>query len=217
MSEFSRTSAPPAPYHSFPDAAHLPLPHPFLDHTDHPLGDVARLLYLGNAVLQDVAIGPLHRTRRVPPSHGASHPFDLVLSLGEPWVHTPGTFYYNPDTHHLVSLSGLPDADAHAEFVAECLGSTGAKGAVSVAFHLEVRRIQWRYRTSTAYPTIFLDLGHLVETLAYVARDMDWAMTHIPVAFQPPLAALEYTFGPIMGLCQLHPANGNTHERPEGE
>lgn len=209
MFEFAQASVPPAPYHSLPAAERIWLPHPYLDPAWHPMSDVARIVFLTNGVLQGVAIGPLPRTRRVPPSHGASHPFDLVLSLGAPWLSAPRTFYYDPDEHCLIDLTGLPDAGRHAGLLADAL-----EGIVAVAVHLEVRRAQWRYRTSTAYPTLFLDLGHLVETLTHVANDMGWTVTHVPLGSQPSLKSPNHVFGPILELYQLRPTGGRTHEQP---
>lgn len=198
--------APPPAYHRFGDGPRVALPHPVLDAPGHPLDALGHLLYLTHGVLEDAAIGPLPRTRRVPPSHGAAHPFDLTVTT-RGVLEQVSTYGYDPSEHALVPLTdeapetGTPAAEPDLLPEADVL-----------TIHLAAERVQWRYRSSTAYPTIFLDLGHLVETLYTTAAHLGWQVTELPsrgtplvrpgAETGPALTRLALRHGPAAGRKQ---------------
>ncbi|MEV6701827.1 hypothetical protein AB0M68_32530 [Streptomyces sp. NPDC051453] len=198
MYRYAESSPPPAPcWEPETESDSIMLPHPMLDHGDRPLVDLGRLLYFTNAILGDTSIGPLPRSRRVPPSHGASHPFDLSLHTARPSAGGSTAHYgYDPSAHALVRLK--------AE-TATPMPVAPQSDVLSV--HAALERVQWRYRTSTAYPTLFLDLGHLVETLFQVAETLGWDVLEIPHADEPVLDSRLPGLGPVFARFALSPSS----------
>ncbi|KJY22191.1 hypothetical protein VR43_07420 [Streptomyces sp. NRRL S-104] len=188
MHRYAKDTPPPAPCWEPEDGSHrIGLPHPMLDHGVRPLSDLGRLLYFTNAILADTCIGPLSRTRRVPPSHGASHPFDLTLLTGLLSADGTTTHYgYDSAAHALVPLQ--PET---------AMPSPVGRKAHVVSAHAALERVQWRYRTSTAYPTLFLDLGHLVETLFQVAEAVGMDVSEAPHDDEPVLDSQLPGLGPV--------------------
>lgn len=196
MYHYAESSPPPAPCWE-PEAGSggVTLPHPMLDHGDRPLADLGRLLFFTNAILNDTCIGPLPRSRRVPPSHGASHPFDLTLLTARPSADgTTAHYGYDAAAHALVRLK------------AESAAPTPVAPRTDVlSVHAALERVQWRYRTSTAYPTLFLDLGHLVETLFQVAETLKLDVLEIPHDDEPVLDSRLPGLGPLFARFALSP------------
>jgi hypothetical protein len=187
MYRYAEADRPPAVLVELPAGAfRVPLPHPVLDPAGHPLDRLGRCLFLTHGVLSDTAIGPLPRTRRVPPSHGAAHPFDLLLTTARDV--DAGSYYYDPGEHCLVLLAD--DTTEHGD-------------DVILDIRLAVERVQWRYRTSAVYPTIFLDLGHLLETLELVSAEVGLCAERLPEGGGPPLPP--GPFGPALARYRLSP------------
>ncbi|MFE3405297.1 hypothetical protein [Streptomyces anulatus] len=186
MASYAREEPPPPAVPELPAGAPgIPLPHPVADPAGHPLRVLGGVLYLSHAIVDDAAIGPLPRSRRVPPSHGASHPFDLLV--GCRWADGAATVHaYDPCLHALgPAVTDRPGARAA---VLRLMGNAAAgPGDALVTVHLAVGRVQWRYRTGAAYPTVFLDLGHLLEALGCAAGWHDTVAVDVPVGRTPPL------------------------------
>lgn len=199
MDEYAAQGPPPAAYvHPGDGEPSIPLPHPLLDPPEHPLHSLGHLLYFTHAVLSDAVIGPLPRSRRVTPSHGAAHPFDLTVTTDHLSGCTHQNYCYAPGAHALV-----PADQTHsvaASFVPQ------AKDLL-ITVHLASDRVQWRYRASTAYPTIFLDLGHLLETLRMTAAFLRMTVEELPLPDGPPLTPVHTRFGPVLARCVLRRAN----------
>ncbi|MEU4800462.1 nitroreductase family protein [Streptomyces sp. NPDC023327] len=182
---------PPPAYHHFGEGPRVTLPHPVLDAPGNPLDALGHLLYLTHGVIEDAAIGPLPRTRRAPPSHGAAHPFDLTVTT-RGVLEEVRTYGYDPSEHALVPVADeVPDTGTPAT-------EPGLLSEADVlTIHLVAERVQWRYRSSTAYPTIFLDLGHLVETLYTAAARLGWQVTELPSCGAPLFKPRAET-GPVL-------------------
>ncbi|MEU0666484.1 hypothetical protein ABZ508_21595 [Streptomyces lavendulocolor] len=187
MASYAHDDPPPPAVPAFPAGARrVQLPHPVTDPAGHPLRVLGGVLYLSHAVVEDAAIGPLPRSRRVPPSHGASHPFDLCV--GCRWADGATTVHaYDPGLHALVPLADTDRPEASGA-VRRLMGhSAVGPGDALITVHLAARRVQWRYRTGAAYPTVFLDLGHLLEALSGAAEWHGSAAVDVPVARTAPL------------------------------
>ncbi|GGQ07089.1 MarR family transcriptional regulator [Streptomyces roseolilacinus] len=199
---------PPPP--ALPDLSeHAPrvhLPHPVADPGGHPLRVLGGVLYLSHAVIDDAAIGPLPRSRRVPPSHGAAHPFDL--SVGCRWADGSTTVHaYDPDAHALAGLADGDRPDVAGPVRRLAAAAALRPGDAVIAVHLAIRRVQWRYRTGAAYPTVFLDLGHLLEALRGAAEWHGAAVNDVPVPARGPLGGGEAgAAGPVLAARVLRTA-----------
>jgi hypothetical protein len=175
------------------------LPHPIHDSPDRPHYALGSVLYYSHAILKPTALGPLPRSLRVPPSYGEVHPFDLTVTLLSQREQGPITFGYDPMDHALVRL---PTSSFPSEvLVNNAAGkSPGRSDPALIAVHLAARRVQWRYRTCTAYPTIFLDLGHLLGVMHAAAEAHGLALTEIAVPEQDPIGKDAEAFGPVLSL-----------------
>jgi hypothetical protein len=192
MESYAKDGAPPAPFLEMPaDWPRRRLPHPVLDSDQHPLHAIGRVLYMINGILSDVTYGPLARTKRTPPSHGASHPFDIAVATTLLTGACARTYYYDPDDHSLAEAPASSPGDATVD---------SGSGATRLSIHLTVQRVQWRYRSSLAYPTIFLDLGHVVETLHLVAGDLGLTVEDRSIAGASPLAPSLPWLGPTLSV-----------------
>lgn len=166
------------------------LPHPVHDPPDRPHYIMGSVLYYSHAILKPAALGPLPRSLRVPPSHGAGHPFDLTVALRSRRERKSVLFAYDPADHTLVRLPADPVWEV-------------TDGHMLIAVHLAVRRVQWRYRASTAYPTVFLDLGHLLGVMEAVAETLDLALAEIDLPAGDAIAKDAEALGPVLSLRQL--------------
>ncbi|MYT56042.1 hypothetical protein GTW29_29160 [Streptomyces sp. SID7834] len=134
--------------------------------------------------------GPLPRSRRTPPSFGASHPFDIAVITSR--ISGERTaYYYQPVEHSLVILP----ASAYDVAVSAPPETSGCRD-IELSIHLAIERVHWRYRTSTVYPIILLDLGHLTETLRQVADSMDIRLTATAGRTEPALSKSDQVLGP---------------------
>jgi hypothetical protein len=191
MEEFAAAESPPAAYRKWPAELHrIPLPHPVHDAPDRPHYLLGSVLYYSHAVIKPASLGPLPRSLRVPPSHGAAHPFDLTVTLRSHRELGPALFAYDPVDHSLVRLHDVPDSQVPVDH-----------GLIAV--HLAARRVQWRYRASTAYSTIFLDLGHLLGVMEAVTESLKLTLTQISLPDQAPVAIEMEGLGPVLSLRQF--------------
>ncbi|MFD7706643.1 hypothetical protein [Streptomyces sp. NPDC059786] len=204
MDGFAETDPPPPQFNDTSWAGwRYWLPHPVLDSDDHVVSRLGHLLYFMNGILEDVRIGPLPRSRRVPPSHGASHPFDVTVFSREFADLGGANYLYDPDGHTLLQMEGCenpPEGDY--PFV--------------ISVHAAVDRVQWRYRTSTAYPTLFLDLGHVIEVLFQVAQERGIELTELPAGRAQMLGAAVPRLGSVVARYGLSLATGRLDNRGQG-
>lgn len=155
MNDYIKTTPSPATEPSLGGARRW-LPHPAFGPLEDPLGKLGVFMLHGFGVLRnakflDVGYVPLKST----PSKGARHPFDAHLVAGPGTTLPPGVYDYSPSDHALVSRTDEVLSD----------------GLVLVVT-LVYERVQWRYRETSGYCDLWLDLGHLRETLAAVATDL---------------------------------------------
>ncbi|WP_159106611.1 hypothetical protein [Streptomyces rishiriensis] len=191
MEGFAAAEAPPAVSVQWPlGLRRTLLPHPVHDAPERPHYALGNVLYYSNAVLRPAALGPLPRTLRVPPSHGAAHPFDLTVIMNSQRDGSSVTLGYDPMAHALVRLPATSIAPV-------------APGYVLIAVHLAVRRVQWRYRASTAYPTVFLDLGHLLQVMETAAENLSLALAETPVPEQASISGRTPPLGAVVALRSL--------------
>ena len=175
MNRWASEDAPPAAWKQHQRRDVIPLPVPGLAAATGSHAKLGSFLYLCHAVLADATIGALPRTLRAVPSHGASHPFDLTLKFpSEQGSGKEVSFAYDPGLHALVHIDGA---------LVPKVRESPAKSAVRIGIHLSIERVQFRYRSSLAYQTIYLDLGHLIETMTYaaIASDSTLSIPEMPV------------------------------------
>ncbi|GAA1416824.1 hypothetical protein GCM10009601_09770 [Streptomyces thermospinosisporus] len=201
MEEFAAAEAPPAVYKQWPATLRrVRLPHPVHDAPDRPHYVLGSVLYYSHAVIKPASLGPLPRSLRVAPSHGAAHPFDLSVTLYSQRELGPVLFAYDPVDHALVRLPADPVSQVPIDHA-------------QVAVHLAARRVQWRYRASTAYSTIFLDLGHLLGVMEAVAESLELALAQVDLPDQAPIAVDVEDLGPVLSLRQFHTAQEEKESR----
>lgn len=93
------------------------------------------------------------------PSKGCRHPFDAFVVSRQSGVLDDGGYYYDPEHHCLHPVHNPENLDSE-------------KGLFLAVF-CSFERVQWRYRQSWAYKDLYLDLGHIVETLRLVANETE--------------------------------------------
>ncbi len=192
MYSYAEETNPPASATQVPETwARVQLPLPERETEEDFLGRLGRLLHLTYGVQSEMNFGPLPRSRRTPPSFGASHPFDISVTTK---LKSDGrtAYYYHPSEHSLVALPAS-QCD-HGESAHATPGGSG----VYLSIHLAIERVHWRYRTSTVYPTVLLDLGHLTETLGQVAESMGIVLTATAGRVEPTLPKRDQTLGPAL-------------------
>ncbi|MFQ6144608.1 hypothetical protein ACLMNJ_16255 [Streptomyces seoulensis] len=196
MYSYAEQAAVPPCATQVPEAwARIPLPEPeeTVGTGGSLLDTLGRLLYLTNGVQSEIEFGPLPRSRRTPPSFGASHPFDISVrapsGTGE-----RTNYYYQPVEHALVVLP--PPEQVCGTGSARL--AVGGELEVDLSIHLAIERVHWRYRTSTVYPTVLLDLGHVTETLRLVAQSLGVSLVQTSGRTEPTLPKSDHVLGPIL-------------------
>ncbi|MGW7198726.1 hypothetical protein [Streptomyces chryseus] len=191
MYSYAEEDEPPVSSTQAPETwARTPLPR-LENNTDNRfLERLGRLLYLTYGVHSEMDFGPLPRSRRTPPSFGASHPFDICVTTSQV-SGTWATHYYQPSEHSLVTLPASQYSPGAGDFHESC-----GSGDITLSIHLAIERVHWRYRTSTVYPTVLLDLGHLTETLRLVAESMRIGLTVTAGRTEPALPKSDQVMGP---------------------
>ncbi|MEV6987454.1 hypothetical protein AB0M95_40210 [Sphaerisporangium sp. NPDC051017] len=193
MYRYAQDDFPPASSTQAPETwTWIDLPDPDPDHGGGLLNKLGYMLYLVYGVHAEIHFGPLPRTRRTPPSFGASHPFDISVTTSA-FSGERTAYYYQPAEHSLVAL---PATESDLSTDDPVLEQTLELANIDLAIHLAIERVHWRYRTSTAYPTVLLDLGHLTETLDMVADCMNVRLTVLAGRAEPPLAKEGHLLGP---------------------
>jgi hypothetical protein len=105
------------------------------------------------------------------PSKGARHPFDAYLLDAAGVIYEPGQYYYCPKRHRLYGV----DSNKTPEI------SPDKDKSIRLYLLINFERYQWRYRHSWAYKDIFFDLGHIVEIIQSVAKNI--GLDICPIAF----------------------------------
>ncbi len=173
MNDYIKATPSPATEQSL-DGVRRWLPHPACGALEGPLGRLGMFMLHGFGVLRtaeflDVGVVPLKST----PSKGARHPFDAHLVAGPGAALPAGIYDYSPSDHALVRRDGEVPSD----------------GLVLVVT-LVYERVQWRYRETSGYCDLWLDLGHLRETLAAVATDLSCSVYPINLLSWPTVTSL---------------------------
>ena len=138
-------------------------------------------------------IGTLHTDsldciRRTSPSGGARHPTEPVIIIREALDGVPvGTYFYNAMEHALVRTP-------HNHYG---LDSWAVDAPVSLVLWLKVERAMWRYRDLRALRPVLMDVGHIVETISFLAGNIE--LVGIATAPPPVTAPLaEWLDGPAV-------------------
>jgi putative peptide maturation dehydrogenase len=109
--------------------------------------------------------------RRTSPSAGAMHPIDAVALVVDVERLSPGLYHYEADAHCLATLETMSRAQAREvalKFVAD--QEYFASAHVLIIQVARFDRNFWKYpKDSKAYTTVFLDAGHLSQTLYLAA------------------------------------------------
>jgi SagB-type dehydrogenase family enzyme len=109
-------------------------------------GPIAELPHLGL---------PMH-FRRTSPSGGAKHPSEGWLQVNTPcYGLVPGTYVYDGARHKLVVVDAAQQASG-----------TATDQPWTISIRSRVERPMWRYRDGRSFRAVFIDAGHVIETLA---------------------------------------------------
>lgn len=190
MRRFLDTGSPPSAYREVAGAAVIELERPgppnqrinldevFADKdawrtSSHSMSfhDFSALTYycFGQTGSRRLPVTGVHITR-TSPSGGSRHPTEthaVVLSVsGVP----PGLYHYNVRRHALESLRPGDFTDLLRQHV--FTHPTRPDSSVMVVFLLSTlfERSMWRYREARSYRVVHYDLGHLLQTTAYVTK-----------------------------------------------
>ncbi|WP_432758525.1 SagB/ThcOx family dehydrogenase [Streptomyces virginiae] len=134
------------------------------------LADVGALLHLA-ASPQPAADGEIAHLPgsvfRTSPSGGARHPIELYIYAKNIEGLEPGVYHYSPLAHCLEDLK-RPTSTEQA--ISACLDQEWTGGASFIIFYTGViERSQWKYPDSRAYRVLWMDLGHLSQTVYLLA------------------------------------------------
>lgn len=162
---------PPPPVDAAPSGARIELPHPAFGLADTGAARVGYLLFSGFGTIRRARFLDLFPVLLKPvPSKGARHPFDALLRVRDSSLFDAGLYRYLSTAHALAVKSRGP-------------AEPGPAATLTVLAIYD--RVQWRYRESASYKDLFLDLGHLTETLRQVASQLRVALE--PRSEQPPV------------------------------
>ncbi|GGM12055.1 SagB/ThcOx family dehydrogenase [Dactylosporangium sucinum] len=193
------TDPPPVPFRRFPGSSTVALPdvdrgllsgrdfvdvlrqrrsHRMFGRAELDLGTLATLLKLAAGPLshKDGALaaesGSVFKTS---PSGGARHPTEFYVYALRVRDLAPGLYHYAADTHLLEDL----DRRATPEFlVAACGDQEWVADASALVFYTSVRaRSAWKYDMGRALRILFLDVGHLSQTVYLLAAALGLRVT----------------------------------------
>lgn len=180
----------PSPLKQYPDLPRTALPQPravpirstlgrrrtWREFGGAPLGldDLATLLGLTFGVQQWLEVGDEQWVAlKSSPSGGARHSIEAyVIAVCVDGLQ-PGTYHYCPDSHALAPLQQSQSRDFARSLVPTQPGFHDA-GALVVLTSV-FSRMQWKYPHPHAYRVVLMDAGHLSQTFALVATELNLA------------------------------------------
>lgn len=154
MRDYARDEI-PSLYKHIPSSHTLKLAHPAYGIPSTMLNILGHVLFYGFGRLREATfLGFLPTMFKCVPSKGARHPFEAYIAVKSVEGIHDGLYHYNVKDHAL-------------DFIKE---EPGEIEGLSLFVTAVYERYQWRYRNSWAYKDLFLELGHLAETLNYVCK-----------------------------------------------
>lgn len=106
------------------------------------------------------------------PSGGSRHPTEAHVCVLDVVGVAPGIYHYSVRDHALDLLDSNDPADFVARHVVMLRGRVGFRPRAVVLLTSTVERSMFRYRDSRSYRVLYLDVGHIVQTFAYVASTL---------------------------------------------
>lgn len=148
----------------------------------------ALLAVAGRAVRTNRAglqYGSLHKTSA---SGGARHPTEFYAYIARVNGVKAGIYHYNGRDHVLEHLGGPIKEAALVDLVG---GQEWVRDASVLIFHVGVTaRSRWKYDMSRAYRALYIDVGHLSQTLYLCATALDIGITFIGSFRDEPIEKL---------------------------
>ncbi|EOG8708437.1 TPA: SagB/ThcOx family dehydrogenase [Bacillus paranthracis] len=160
MKRFLQESSYPDITKSYLHNLFINLPHPATSTGTESLWELGNLLFWSGGRLRNATFLEVLPVMLKPvPSKGARTPFEFYLSVGENCKLPQGLYHYNVNNHYL-SYIGEIKTDI-------------SEGNYTLFITAIYDRYQWRYRSGWAYKDLFFELGHVKETINFVARELD--------------------------------------------
>jgi hypothetical protein len=162
MEQFVVAGPPPAVSKAYADRGHVRLPHPCHMDTSGVHQRFAHLLYWAFGKLR---VGTFHEVLpaliKAVPSFGARHPLEAYVACGKGGLFEPGLYHYDVNGHSVCAIDGASVTE-------------GTIVVITAIFE----RLQWRYRgQAERYRALFHDVGHVCETLHFVAPSLRFRLT----------------------------------------
>lgn len=107
--------------------------------------------------------------RRTVPSGGSRHPTEAYILVFDVAGVPPGSYHYSVPNHALDEIRGGDPSDFFTADVLILNGRMAFRPRVAVVLASVVERSMFRYRDSRSYRVLYLDAGHLLQNLAYLA------------------------------------------------
>ncbi|WP_369978453.1 putative peptide maturation dehydrogenase [Xanthomonas bundabergensis] len=140
------------------------------------LAELSRMLFgtFGAIAAEEIAPGHV-AVRRTSPSGGSLHPIEAYPLIIDVEGLTPGFYHYESDTHRLIKIIDLTQADARTLAAELTIGQTYFADCSALVFHVaRLDRHHWKYRRHPkAYKAVLLDSGHLSQTFYLLAAERD--------------------------------------------
>ncbi|MGH7723474.1 MAG: SagB/ThcOx family dehydrogenase [Candidatus Dormibacteria bacterium] len=110
-----------------------------------------------------------HHPRRTSPSGGSRHPTEAYVLVFNVAGVRPGGYHYSVPHHALDEVVPGDPADFFNSDVVMLKGRIAFAPRVAIVLTSVVERSMFRYRDSRSYRVLYLDVGHLLQNLAYLA------------------------------------------------
>jgi SagB-type dehydrogenase family enzyme len=146
----------------------ITLPHPAYDRTEDPLNKIGHFIFYTHGKLRDASFLDLLPSQfKCVPSKGGRHPFEAYIAASHCAFLPNGLYHYPVLDHCLRPISANE--------------SNMPQGGLYFYVTALYDRYQWRYRDSWAYKDLFLELGHLKETIRQTSEALDFALQEISI------------------------------------
>lgn len=125
-------------------------------------------LQTGPAICADgVLTDSWQRVFKTSPSGGARHSTETYAYVRNVTGLEPGAYHYLADRHTLTSINRKVSDE---ELIAACGDQDWVGGASVLLFYTSViARTQWKYDYGRVYRTLFMDVGHISQTVYLLA------------------------------------------------
>lgn len=143
------------------------------------LEDLSTILYLGFGKIHgeswpkvEEASLATHGYRRAHPSGGALQPVEGYIFVFNVEGLASGTYFYNADKHYLVRIvDTAPKQEDVEQFMCGQYYSEGL--AVGIVLTAHLKKVWGKYGHSRAYRDVYLDAGHLSQSILLTATSLD--------------------------------------------